>query len=120
LREAAEDAIGSAMTERVRSMWVNPFVSYEDKLKAVTLACLQASPELAKRIESHPDCNVTASDAVGIVDIKLLLMKDVSDRRCLSNIETLSCWWNFKKDALSSQSDECIGFLYETLLYLTR
>ncbi|KAF0206498.1 MAG: hypothetical protein C0511_07105 [Hyphomicrobium sp.] len=108
------------MTERVLSMWVNPRVSYEDKLKALTLACLQANPELVKRIESRPNCAASASDVIGIVDIKVLLMKDVSDRRCLSNIETLSCWWNFKKDALSSQSDECIGFLYETLLYLTR
>lgn len=101
-------------------MWVNLPVSYEDKLKAVALACLQANLELSKRIESHPNCNANASDLIGIVDIKLLLMKDVSDRRCLSNIETLSCWWNVKNDALSSQSDECIGFLYETLLYLTR
>lgn len=99
---------------------MNPLISYRDKLKALTAACLQTNPDLVKRIERHLDCNANVSDLIRAVDVKLLLMKDFSDRRCMSNIEALSCWWNPKNDALSFQSDECIGFLYDTLSYLRR
>ncbi len=99
---------------------MNPLISYHDKLQALTSACLQANPDLVKRIETHLDCNANVSELIRAVDVKLLLMKDFSDRRCASNIQALSCWWNLKNDALSSQSDECIGFLYDTLSYLRR
>lgn len=95
-------------------------VSYHDKLKAVASACLHVNPELVKRIETRSHCNKSASDLIRAVDVKLLFMKDVSDRRCMSNIAALSCWWNLKSDALSAQSDECIGFLYDALSDLRR
>jgi hypothetical protein len=101
-------------------MWSDLLVSYHDKLKAVTSACLQANPDLAKRIEGQSPPNANASDLIRAVDIKLLLMMDISDRRCMSNIAALSCWWNPKKDALSCQSDECIGFLYDAISDLRR
>ncbi len=95
-------------------------VFYHDKLKAVASACLHVNPDLVKRIETQLDCNVSASDLIRAVDVKLLFMNGVSDRRCTSNLATLFCWWNLKNDALSAQSDECIGFLYDALSELRR
>ncbi len=102
------------------SIRIKPLASYHDKLKAVASACLHANPELVKRMETRLHCNASASDLIRAVDVKLLFMKDVSDRRCMSNIAALSCWWNLRNDALSAQSDECIGFLYDALSDLRR
>jgi hypothetical protein len=47
-------------------------------------------------------------------------MTDFSDRRCQANFQSLSFWWNIKNAALLSQSDECVGFIYDDLWYLNR
>ncbi len=60
---------------------MNPLISYHDKLQALMSACLQANPDLVKRIETHSNCNANVSELIRAVDVKLLLMKDVSDRR---------------------------------------
>lgn len=60
------------------------------------------------------------SARIRLIDVNLLLMKDFSDRRCNANMEALSFWWNLQNDALASQSDECVGFLYDALCYLKR
>ena len=93
-------------------------ITYREKLEAVSAACVRANPDLLKRLGSHSGGVADMSDRIRLIDVKWLLMQDFSDRRCEANIEGLSFWWNLQNDALTSQSDECIGFVHDILRYL--
>lgn len=92
--------------------------TYREKLEAVSTACAKANPYLLRGREKDSFTLLDLSDHICLVNVKRLMMTDFSDRRCQANIEALTFWWNIKNDALSSQSDECVGFIYDTLWYL--
>jgi hypothetical protein len=92
-----------------------PLISYRQKVEAVTAACIQANPDILKRSAANSSDVADVAGLIRLMDAKWMLMRDFSDRRCEANIQELSFWWNLQNDALSSQSDECIGFLYDIL-----
>jgi hypothetical protein len=95
-------------------------IAHRQKLEAISEACVLANPELLRRQEAPSGGSAGLSDRIRLVDVNLLLMKDFSDRRCNANMKALSFWWNLRNDALASQSDSCVDFLYETIRYLNR
>lgn len=96
-----------------------PLISYRQKMEIVTAACIRANPDIVKRSAADSGNVADAASLIRLMDAKWMLMRDFSDRRCETNIQELSLWWNLQKDALSSQSDECVGFLYDILRYLS-
>jgi hypothetical protein len=94
--------------------------TYRKKLDAIAAACLKANPDLLKRGGDQTETPADAADRIRLFDVKWLLMTDFYARRSKANIEALECWWNIKNDALSAQSDECIGFVYDALQFLSR
>jgi hypothetical protein len=95
-------------------------ITHRQKLEAVSEACVLANPDLLKRLETPSGGSAGVSDQIRLSDVNVLLMKDFSDRRCNANMKALSFWWNLGNDALASQSDSCVDFLYDTLRYLNR
>jgi hypothetical protein len=97
-----------------------PLITHRQKLEAVSEACVQVNPDILKRLGTPSDGFADVSDRIRLNDVNLLLMKDFSDRRCNANMKALSFWWNLRNDALASQSDSCVDFLYDTLRHLNR
>ena len=93
-------------------------ISYRQKMEAVTAACIQANPDILKRSAVNSGNAADVASLIRLMDANWMLMRDFSDRRCEANIQDLSFWWNLQNDALSSQSDECVGFLYDILRWL--
>ncbi len=94
--------------------------AYLQRLDAIVTACLSSNPDLLQRLGARKEKLSDLGDQIRLFDVKWLLMTDFSDQRSKANIEALECWWNIKRDALSSQSDECIGFVYDALRHLSR
>jgi hypothetical protein len=86
-------------------------ITYREKLKSVAAACVRTNSDILKRQPTDEDL----CDRIRLADIKWLLMRDLSKRRCEASLESLSFWWNLEKDALAFQSDECVGFIYDAL-----
>ena len=95
-------------------------ITHRRKLEAVSEACILANPDFPKRLGTPSGGLARVGDHIRLSDVNVLLSKDFSDRRCNANMEALSFWWNLRSDALASQSDACIAFLYDTLWYLNR
>jgi hypothetical protein len=95
-------------------------ITHRQKLEAVSEACILANPDFLRKFGTPSGELARVDDHIRLSDVNVLLMKDFSDRRCNANMEALSFWWNLRSDALASQSDACVGFLYDTLWYLNR
>ena len=94
--------------------------TYRKRLEAVSASCAKSNPDLLHGRDKNSSTLSDLSGRIRLADMTRLMMTDFSDRRCQANIQSLSFWWNIKNDALSSQSDECVGFIYDTLWYLNR
>jgi hypothetical protein len=95
-------------------------ITHRQKREAICEACVLANPDILKRQEAPSGGSAGVSDQIRLIDVNLLLMKDFSDRRCNANMKALSFWWNLRNDALATQSDSCIDFLYDALRYRNR
>jgi hypothetical protein len=94
--------------------------TYRKKLDAIAAACLRANPDLLDPRMARSGAPADAIHRLRLFDVKWLLMTDWSERRAEANIIALEFWWNIRNDALSAQSDECVGFVYDALRHLRR
>lgn len=85
-----------------------------DKLEAIVIACVTANPDIEKRYRLRVNLAEKA-DQIRRTDVAAALLLDRSKARRERNLEALDFWWNFTRDKLSSQSEECIGFTYDRL-----
>jgi hypothetical protein len=86
-----------------------------NKMQAIVRACVASNPEISKRHGPESDVFEIAAQ-IRRADIAAAFLIDQSQARSERNLADLDFWWNFTRDELSSQSDECVGFAYDRLM----
>ena len=78
----------------------------KEKLTVIVDICATANPDICHRADP---C------AIRRANIVLALIMDTHTRRSEQVITDLGFWWNMSRDFLTSQSDECVGFVFERM-----
>ena len=84
------------------------------RLGAIVTACREANPDLDNRHSKKASVLEKAAH-IRRADVAAALLLDWLGARREASLMDLDLWWNFNRDQLSSQSDECIGFVVDRL-----